>query len=71
MYRTKIELTVLSEEPIPEGMDVDGVLREGYDGDFVLSSNWLSSERLSREEMAVALTEAGSDPSFFQIADER
>jgi len=69
MYRTKIELTILSEELIPEEMDVDGVLHEAYDGDFVMQSDWKSPEKLSDEEMAAALRTAGSDPSFFQIEE--
>jgi len=67
MYRTKIEITVLSEDPIPEEMEIEDVLMEGYTGDFVIDSNWLSPEQLTDEEMASALRSAGSEPGFFQI----
>lgn len=67
MYRTKIEVTVLSEEPIPEDMDIGDVLREADSGDFVMAAYWTAPELLTKPEMAAALIAAGSEPLFFQI----
>lgn len=67
MYRNTFTLVVLSEEEIPEGMDVTDVVRECDSGDYVLSSTDHKAEKLTDEEMAQALTEAGSEPDFFQL----
>lgn len=67
MYRNKITLIVLSEDPIDERMDVADIVREYNEGDFVLFAEDVSSEKLTHREMAEALKEAGSDPSFFQL----
>lgn len=69
MYRTKITLQILSEEPLPEEMSLDGVLHEAYNGDFVLAADWAPPEKLTDEEMAEALVAAGSEPAFFQIGE--
>lgn len=69
MRRTTIVLVVLSEDPIPERMDMADVAREWDTGDFVLYSTDMSSEAVSKETMARLLTEAGSDPGFFQLDD--
>lgn len=67
MYRNKLTIVVLSEELIPEGMDIADIVREYNEGDFVLYSTDHESEKLTDVEMARALTEAGSDPDFFQL----
>lgn len=67
MYRTAITLVVLSEDEIPEGMDVGDVVREYDTGDYVLFSTDTKAEKLTDEEMAEALTQAGSEPDFFQL----
>lgn len=69
MRRTTIVLVVLSEDPIPERMDVADVAREWDTGEYVLYSTSMSSEAVSKETMAGLLTEAGSDPAFFQLDD--
>lgn len=70
MYRTKITLVVLSEEPIPGAMEAETVLIECDRGDYVLASDDREQESLNEEKMAAALTAAGSDPSFFMIGEE-
>jgi hypothetical protein len=67
MKRTTLTLTVLSEDSIPEEMEVSRVLHECMEGDYVLASVATTDEELTPEQMADALTDAGSDPSFFQL----
>ncbi len=67
MQKTTITVVVLSEEPIDERMDIVDVVREWEEGDFVLFSTRMESEKLSDVQMARALWEAGSDPGFFQL----
>lgn len=69
MRRNVITLVVLSEEPIPERMDIADVAREWESGDYVLYSTDMESEPVSKGRMAKLLTEAGSDPGFFQLDD--
>lgn len=69
MYRTKIELVVLSENPI-DGLDVPSVVEACDTGDCVLASDEASSETLTGKEMAAALYAAGSEPGFFMLDDE-
>lgn len=69
MRRNVITLVVLSEEPIPERMDIADVAREWESGDYVLYSTDMTSEIVGPERMAKLLYEAGSDPDFFQIGE--
>lgn len=70
MNKTIIVLTVLSEEPIDESLDIDDIVRECDIGDFVLHSTSMATKKLSIKEMAKALSEAGSEPEFFGIGVE-
>ena len=65
--RTRLTLTVLSEEPIPDGRDVSNILLDCDTGDYVLASVETESETLTPETMAQALTAAGSEPEFFGL----
>jgi len=67
MQRTTISFVVLSEDPIPDGMELETILIECDRGGYVLVAGGWKTERLNEAEMAEALTAAGSDPDFFQI----
>ena len=67
MKKTTFTFIVLSEDPIHERMDIGDVIRECDEGDFVLYSLRQTSETLTPQQMAHALLEAGSDPTFFQL----
>lgn len=66
-HKTHITMTVLSEEPIHEGMNLEDIVRECDEGAFVLFSTNTTSEVLRAVDMARALVEAGSDPGFFDL----
>ena len=36
IYRTVIQMTVLSEEPLPDGISLEEVVANCYDGDFIV-----------------------------------
>lgn len=67
MKRTTIRLVVLSEGPIPKTLDIAGIVEECDVGDYVLAEVRRKEEDLTDEQMAEALLEAGSDPSFFLL----
>lgn len=67
MHKTRITITVLSEDPIHERMDLADIIRECDQGDYVLFSEESNTETLTNDQMAQALWEAGSDPSFFNL----
>jgi hypothetical protein len=67
MFRTEVVLTILSEEPIDETLDIEDLVRECDRGDFVLYGVHWTPQGVTKEQMANLLTEAGSEPGFFQL----
>jgi hypothetical protein len=69
-YKTVISFTVLSEEPIPEHMNLEMVAHETCDGRYV--GNWSAGGPilLNGAAMVDELREAGSSPDFFEIDAE-
>jgi hypothetical protein len=69
-YKTKITFNVLSEEPIPEGMNLDEIYREcvegAYSGDLSFESE---VTKLTASQAAQELIKQGSDPEFFAIEE--
>jgi hypothetical protein len=66
-YKTEIGITVLSEEPIPEGMGLPDTIREADQGGYVLNETKRESMAISGAQAAVELDLAGSEPSFFGL----
>jgi hypothetical protein len=68
IYRTLILLTVLSENPIPEGMSIEQIDAECSDGDFTGKTDWQKvNEVIEGEEAANAVRDTGSSTDFFQM----
>jgi hypothetical protein len=65
MYRTRYQIDVLHENPIPEAMEIEDVIHEGYEGSYVLDVKQFNAEPLSDGAMRAALQKAGSTPDFF------
>jgi hypothetical protein len=67
-YKTKITFHVLSEEPIPEDMNLDQIWYECIEGKY---SGDLDFEKkvtkLTGAQAAKELMKQGSDPEFFGI----
>ena len=71
IYRTIIQLTVLSEEPLHEGMGIDEIDANCEDGDFCGKADWIKvNEEVIGKEAADAVKDTGSDPEFFQMDDD-
>lgn len=69
-YRTTFQVVVLSEEPIGPDESLKDVLRECVDGDYSGESSVAKVEEIDGKEMAKALIEQRSDPSFFGLNED-
>jgi hypothetical protein len=69
-YKTTVQFTVLSEEPIPPHVDLQYIGTECVDGQYVGSFGAIEEVELSGGRMAFELCEAGSEPGFFDLDDE-
>jgi hypothetical protein len=71
IYRTVIQLTVLSEEPLPKGMSLDEIDANCEDGDFCGKSEFIkTNEPLEGEDAVKAIEDTGSMTQFFQMDRE-
>ena len=68
IYRTVIQLTVLSEEPLSEGIDLEEISANCELGDYCGKSKWLKvNEPIIGKRAAKAVQDTGNDPEFFQM----
>jgi hypothetical protein len=68
-YRHKIVVEVLTNRPIPGGMYLEDIVREGATGDFVL--DWkIESELIDGSVMADELGRLRSEPATFGLTDD-
>ncbi len=65
LYRTKVEVIVLSREPLRPDMDLRSIDWEITDGECVGDVHQYPSREISIATMREALRQAGSDPHFF------
>lgn len=71
IYRTVIQMTVLSEYPIPDGMDLEEIAGNCVDGDFCGKSEYKKiNEPITGKRAANAVLDTGSDTEFFQMDNE-
>ena len=64
-HRTVIAIEVLSEEPIPSGMELEDIATECKDGDWSMRCVGRKEFVLDGPVAAKALINQGSDPLFF------
>lgn len=69
-YKTKIVVTVLSEEPLNSNAELDAVHEYIVNGSGSGEVNWQPQVELNGKQMAAALRKQGSDPGFFQLTDK-
>lgn len=69
-YKTKIEITVISDRRIRHNENPEDILREMDCGDFVGSVCIHPSEEMNKTNTIEALEAVGSDASFFNLEDE-
>lgn len=69
-YRTLFTVEVLSEEPVPDDMDLEGILEEctsgSYSGDVKRGKCFI----LNGQMAAQGLLRQRSDPGFFQLTEK-
>jgi hypothetical protein len=66
-YKRRLTIEVLSEEPIPDGMEVESIIEEAKSGDYSMRIAEDTETELNGKQAARALLKQGSDPSFFQL----
>jgi len=69
-YKTVIKIEVLSEEPIPAGMEYENVIHECKEGDWSMRPLGEKETVLDGKQAARALLNQGSDPSFFGLTED-
>lgn len=69
-FKTTINLVVLSENPIPDGLPLRDILEEAHSGGYVSSEPTRTSVELTPEQTAGELYNAGSEPAFFGLDDK-
>lgn len=63
-HRTVYRVEVLSDSPIPSGMDLDYINYQITDGDWSGTVEEVVNGHISRSSMIRLLSEQGSDPAF-------
>lgn len=69
-YKTVIKIEVLSEEPIPSGMDLENVIAECKEGACSMRQFGWKETELNGKQAAKGLLLQGSDPGFFQLTEK-
>ncbi len=69
-HRTTITIEVLSEEAIPDGMDLEKIASECTDGAWTMRTLKYKEVELNGHQAAANLLRQGSDPSFFQLTSK-
>ena len=68
LYRTVIQIEVLSEDPIPEGMSLDQIEEECNTGSFSGVHDFIVTNEVVKGKKAAELVrKQGSSPDFFQM----
>ena len=68
LYRTVVQFEILSEEPIPEGMDMEEIMAECEDGAYSGKTTVIAENKPVVGKRAVNMVvNQGSDPEFFQM----
>jgi hypothetical protein len=66
--RNLILVEVLSEDPLDDGIGLPDIVREGYEGDFSISWDFVNlNQAITPELTAQLLLDQGSDPEFFGL----
>jgi hypothetical protein len=69
-YRTIVEIEILSENPFPEGVTLEGIHNEITDGEWSGQYEVKLTEEVDGPAMAKLLDKQGTDPQFFNLNDE-
>jgi hypothetical protein len=68
IYRTIVKFVVLSEEEIPENMDIDSILEECDSGEYIKGEQSIGKPRpLVGKTAVIQIEKAGSSSEFFNM----
>jgi hypothetical protein len=71
LYRSVIEIEVLSEDPIPEDMSLNDIEDECNTGSFSgVHDKKIMNQKLVGLDAVKATLKQGSSPDFFQMTEE-
>lgn len=71
IYKSVLRVEILSEEPIKDCVELNGVHWQITNGDWSGAMDWEShNAELVGKEGAKALMDQGSDPEFFQMDED-
>ena len=68
-HKRLLTIEVLSEEPIPEGMEVEDIIIEAKEGGYSMRIASDTETELNGEEAAKALAVQGSSSDFFSLTE--
>ena len=68
-YKRTLTVEFLSESPIPD-MGLGKMVDEAINGDYSMNITKDGTDELDGKQVADALSEHGSEPSFFQLTPE-
>ena len=68
-YKRTLTVEFLSESPIPD-MGLGQMVDEAINGDYSMNITKDGTDELDGKQVADALSEHGSEPSFFQLTPE-
>lgn len=69
-YKTLITLEVLSEEPIPDGMELESIIEEATTGGYSMEILKQNSVVIGGQAMAKRLIAQASSPEFFKLNEK-
>ena len=67
-YRTIVQIEILSNEEVPNPIDLEAINYEIIDGSWSGRLSIISSEEVTRARMAELLIGQGSDPEFLDAS---
>jgi len=68
LYRSVFQIEVLSEEPIPEDMNIDEIQEECNNGSYSGVHDWkVRNKEVVGKRAVNMVVNQGSDPEFFQM----
>jgi len=71
IYKTIIQLEILSEECIPDGTGIETIVHEMFEGDYSGESDWKETNTpIVGKEATKAIIAQGSNPEFFNMDND-
>jgi len=69
-YKRTVTIEVLSEDPIPSGMNLAQIIDESESGEYSMREFGEKEVEVNGKQAARALLKQGSDPTFFRLTKD-